>query len=357
MESLNNKKILIVRLSAIGDTIHGLPVLGAIKREYPGVKVCWLVERESSFLLQKNPLLEKVFIFEKNKFKKTGFSLKAFQEFKCLVKSLKAEQFDITIDLQGLFKSGLLTALSGAKRRIGFKNTREFSEYFLSERVDIGNIFDHKEHVIQKNMKLAEYLGIKDLTIEYPLPGVDEKIKERINLLLKDINPVLPLIGIIPATTWASKFWKEEYWQQLLQQLTGKANIIFTGIEKDNPLINRITEKLPSESYINLVGKTTLFDLIELFSRLDIVIGVDTGPLHLAVSVNKPDIIAILGPTSATRNGAFGHRNLVSDLPCQPCHSKKCPNDLPALMQCMDALTPERVFEEVEKLLARKVSV
>src|SRR3989339_471254 len=138
MGNLNNKKFLIVRLSAIGDTIHGLPVLNAIKRENPDVHISWLVEKESSFLLKANPCVDKLFIFNKSGLKKNGVSLASINLIKELILSLKQEQFDIAIDMQGLFKSGLLTALSGAKRKVGFKGTREFAEFFLDERVDVG---------------------------------------------------------------------------------------------------------------------------------------------------------------------------------------------------------------------------
>lgn len=351
MGNLNNKKILIVRLSAIGDTIHGLPVLNAIKRENPDVHISWLVENESSFLLKANPCVDKLFIFNKSGLKKNGVSLASINLIKELILSLKQEQFDIAIDMQGLFKSGLLTALSGAKRKVGFKGTRELAEFFLNERVDVGKIFDDNEHVIEKNMKLAGYLGIKDLSVGYCLPVISEDIKTKINEILCFADSNKKTVVLIPSTTWETKFWPKQHWRDLLTYLTPKFNVIITGIEKDLPYIASITGHLSENSFVNLAGKTTLLDLIELFTSIDMVIGVDTGPLHLAVATEKPRVISILGPTSARRNGALGHHNLYVDLPCLPCHKKKCSLDSKDNLLCMKNLKPATVIETIETLI------
>ncbi|MGD9581390.1 MAG: glycosyltransferase family 9 protein [Vampirovibrionia bacterium] len=351
MSDLTNKKILIVRLSAIGDTIHGLPVLNAIKRQFPDVHVSWLVEKESSFLLKDNPFVDKLFIFDKTTLKTAGVSFASFKQIKNLIYSLKQERFDIAIDLQGLFKSGLLTALSGAKRKIGFKGTREFAEFFLNERVDAGKIFDHNEHVIEKNLKLAEHLGIEDLSVNYCLPVISEDIKTRINNILCFNDSTKKTVVIIPATTWQTKFWPKEHWQNLLKYLEHKVNIVITGTNTDISYIEDITKPLSEGSYLNIAGKTSLLDLIELFYRTDIVIGVDTGPLHLAVASEKPEVLAILGPTSAKRNGALGHKNIHLSLDCQPCHKKKCPLNESEQIKCMNNIDPAQIIDIIEPLL------
>ncbi|MEW5821587.1 MAG: glycosyltransferase family 9 protein [Cyanobacteriota bacterium] len=351
MTDLNNKKILIIRLSAIGDTIHSLPVLGAIKEAFPQAKVSWLVEKESAFLLQNNPLLDKVFIFEKDYLKNQVISIKSINHFKCLISSLKKENFDIAIDIQGLFKSGLLTYLSDAKRKIGFKHTREFAEYFLNERVDIGKVFDNNEHVIEKNLKLAEYLCVKGYKLSYPLPDTPEEVKNKVTLLLENINPELKTVVIIPSTTWQSKLWNKVYWKEIIEYLSDKVNIILTGTKADQSLNNEITFNIDNKSFINLAEKTSLLDLIEIFSRSDIVLGVDTGPIHLAVATEKPKVIAISGPTSAIRNGAYKHINLHTSLQCQPCHKKFCILDGKDYMKCMNNLKPEEVINVINQLI------
>jgi heptosyltransferase-1 len=354
MENLNDKKLLIIRLSSIGDTIHGLPVLSAIKQTYPQARVSWLVEKESSFLLQGNPLLDKVFIFDKESLKKGGISLKTMLAARDLISTLRKEHFDIAIDLQGLLKSGILTYLSGARRRTGFKNTRECSEIFLTEKIDAGNLFAPDEHIILKNLKLAEYLGARDYNITYPLPPETTETRQKLDNLLKALNPELPVVILIPSTLWKSKLWLTSYWQELVSFLTGKTNIIFTGSQKDTPLIKEITDNIDSKYFIDLTGKTSLVDLPGLFRRANLTIGVDTGPIHIAVAAEKSEIIAIMGPTAAGRTGPINHTSMSADLPCIPCNKKQCPLPSKHYMQCMKSITPDKVISKSIEILNLK---
>jgi heptosyltransferase-1 len=351
VETLNDKKILIVRLSSIGDTIHGLPLLSAIKRYYPSARVSWLVEKPSSLLLMNNPLLEKVILFDKEKYKQNWSNPKTLNEFQQFIKNLQAEEFDLAIDLQGLFKSGILTLLSGAPRRIGFKHTRELTSFFYTEKLNAGPHASNSEHIILKNLKLASYLDIPEISVSYPLPPISEQTIEKVATLLKDLQPGLQTVTLIPATLWKSKHWQTEYWQEIINTLAGKTNIILTGTAEDQHLINTITQNLRDNQYINLAGKTILTDLIEVFRHSDLVIGPDTGPLHLAVATSKPAVIAIMGPTSAVRTGALGHTSLTSDLTCIPCNKKSCPLAAEDYMQCMKKLKPEKVLSSINEIL------
>ena len=350
MDNINKNKILIIRLSAIGDTIHSLPVIAALKKSFPDTSIHWLVESESAFLLENNPIVDKVIIFDKNLYKKLGFCLKTIISVIKLLSDLKKEHYDIAIDIQGLFKSGIFTWLSSAKRRIGFKNTRELAEYFLTERIDTGNIFDESEHITQKNLRLAEYLGAENVSVNFVLPIIPDEIKNKVDSLLFNINPNLPTMAILPATLWKSKHWPITYWQQLLKYLENKVNLIIIGSQKDLTLANEITQYIQPDNLHNLTGKTNLIDLIEIFNRTDIVVGVDTGTLHLAVATGKPKIISILGPTSAIRNGAFGQVNLYSQLPCQPCNKKICPLKNNNYMLCLKSIKPESVLNKLIKI-------
>lgn len=350
MENINKSKILIVRLSAIGDTIHSLPIAAALKNSYPDICIHWLVEPEQGFLLKDNPIIDKVIIFDKNSYKKQGICFNTLKNISKLISNLKKERYDIAIDLQGLFKSGILTWLSSAKRKIGFKNTREFAEFFLSECINAGNMFDESEHVIQKNLKLAQYLGATDTSIRFILPNIPENVNNKVDSLLNKINTNLPTMAILPATLWKSKHWPIKYWQELLKKLENKVNLIIIGSHKDMILANEITQNLQTETLYNLSGKTNLIDLIEIFNRTDIVIGVDTGTMHLAVATGKPKVISILGPTSAVRNGAFEQVNLYHQLSCQPCNKKICPLKNNNYMLCLNSIKPETVFNEVIKI-------
>lgn len=344
----NHLKILIVRLSAIGDVAHTLPILHALKTKYPDCKIGWAVEDRASDLIVNNPLVDKVFVFPKNKWKKRGFSFENLQEFAVIIGEIREEKFDIAIDVQELLKSGLIAFLSGAKRRIAHAGTREFAEFFVNEKLPARDTFDTEYPVIKRYLEPAAYLGASTEEVKFTLPPVSEATKEKVDGLLAELNQDKEIVIFSPATIWQSKHWLEEYWAKLLDELVGRYNVVFTGVPGDLPLIERITSMANTDDYLNLAGKTSIFELIEVFNRTKYLIAPDTGPAHIANATEKPKIIMIFGSTGVRRTPPYGeqHAALASDLPCQPCFKRICPRkDCP--MECMQKITPEMVLEKI----------
>lgn len=351
MQDLNNSSVLIIRLSAIGDTIHCLPVAAALKKKFPGCKISWLVQNDSAALLQNNSVIDEVICFDRQTFKKSKRA--GIREYIRVVRQLGKQKFDVVLDLQGLLKSSLFAFLSGSKRKIGFAGAREGSSKLYTECIDAGNLFDFNEHVVDKNMKILTALGIEDYQVEFPLPEITDASREKISGLLKNIPTEKISIVAIPSTTWGNKFWIKKYWQKLLKNYVDKATIIFVGSKDDDEIINEIIEELPEGSYVNLCDKTSLLELVEVFNRSDLVIGVDTGPLHLAVACGKPKVIGVFGPTSSVRNGAYNNLNLQTDLDCQPCHKKSCHLSPEHQMKCMRQMTPEMLIQAIDRSLGK----
>jgi lipopolysaccharide heptosyltransferase I len=348
----NKLKILIVRLSAIGDVIHSLPVLHSLRRKFPDAKISWVVEDKAADVLINNPLIDQVYVIPKQKWKRQGTSISHIKEFSDIISSIRKEHYDIAIDVQGLFKSGLITYLSGAKRRIGHAGTREFADIFLNEKLKAHDIFDPEKMIIERYLEPAKYLEAPVDEIKFPLPIIDDKINNYIDCLLTDINKSKPLIVFSPATIWATKHWLEEYWTELFEKLAPDNNIVFSGSNNDIPLINRITSNTKQTNYLSLAGKTSLLDLISLFNRTNILVAPDTGPAHIANATDIPVIISIFGPTSNKRTAPYGPKHVAfsTHLPCQPCFSRKCKNKNNP-MECMKKITPEAVFETIMQKL------
>ncbi|MDD3013136.1 MAG: lipopolysaccharide heptosyltransferase II [Candidatus Gastranaerophilales bacterium] len=345
---MNEKiKILIVRLSAIGDVIHSLPILNALKKKFPEANISWVVEDKAADILLNNPLIDKVFIIPKKRWKKEGFSFNNIREFFDIISSIRKEEFDIAIDLQELFKSGIITYLSGAKRRIAHAKTREFADIFINEKLEAHDIFDPNKMIIERYLEPAKYLGASIDEIKFSLPPVNAETKAYIDNLLQNIDKSKPVIVFSPATIWPTKHWIESYWSELLEKLSSDNNIIFIGSENDNALINRITAKINTQNYISIAGKTTLLDLIELFNRTNILVTPDTGPAHIANATEKPIIISIFGATSYKRSSPYGEKHVAfsANLPCQPCFKRKCTKKNP--MECMKKITPDKVLETI----------
>jgi lipopolysaccharide heptosyltransferase I len=345
-------KILIVRLSAIGDVIQGIPCLVALKESFPEWEISWLVEENSAPVLQGHPYLSKLFIIRKDwRKKKNGISpadvVAGAENFWEVRRALRREKFDVAIDLQGLFKSGLWSWLSGAPRRIGHNKTRELAHYFLTEFAGDRPTFDPSFPLIQRYLEPAKILGAKTERPHYVLPlSTKEIIAEADQLLMSSQS--LPKIAFCPWSAWPSKNWPIEHWRKLSEALSKNFQIIILGSESDREQANQIAAG--NSQVLNLAGKTNLSALAETFRRCQLVVGPDTGPVHLANATGVPKILMLFGSTSWKRSGPLGekHRSLSTELSCQPCFERICPL---GHLNCQKQLETSLVEKTVEEML------
>lgn len=334
----NNPKILIVRLSAIGDVVHSLPILHCLRRKFPDSFIGWAVEDRCSDVLINNPLIDRVYVFPRKKWCKQSLSV---------IKEIRNEKFDIAIDLQELFKSGIITYLSGAKRRIAHAKTREFADIWVNEKLPAHDTFDTEKLIIERYLEPAKYLGAPIDEVEFSLPPLNNDIKTKIDSLLGGLDKEIVVFS--PATIWPTKHWLEEYWAELLNKISDKYNVVFIGTNKDNALINRIVSLAKTDKYLNIAGKTSLLELIEVFNRSKYVIAPDTGPAHIANATQVPSVGMIFGPTGVKRTPPYGdkHFAISANLPCKECFKRICPRkDNP--LECMKKITPDMILSKLD---------
>jgi heptosyltransferase I len=339
---LKYKNILIVKLSAIGDVIHALPVAAALKQSNPDCRITWLVEKPAYDLLTNNPNIDEIIIFDKPKFKSISGLLKNGPELSTL---LKSQKFDLAIDLQGLFKSAALTYLCGAPVRVGYCDMRELS--WLVSKPICGA--QKNEHVIERYLDVVRELGCQVIQPVWNIAASEEEKENVEDILacegiLKDTN----FIVLAPGTNWASKCWAPEKYAEVAEALHKKYDIVsvIIGGPKDRELAQIIKEKC--DCAIDLCGKTTLKQLSYVMQKSALFLGGDTGPMHLAVSMNTP-VIALFGPTDPKRNGPYGQKNTViqSGSECSPCFKRQC-----TPLKCMEAITVEEVLQAGKKYLS-----
>jgi heptosyltransferase I len=364
--------ILIIRLSALGDVVSSLPVAAAIKELINGAKITWVVEPMVLPLVLNNPAVDEVLVFPGkaalrglNPFK---WDPRGLFEIVKLVAELRSRRFDIALDVQGLLKSALLTYLSGAPVRIGFKGTRELADKFLTHPVDVGDYFGQEHHIVELNLLLVKQLAeLTDSPLApnqfnptFPLPQPStESVSKVANWTAAVSKAELkqPLCILIPGTTWESKIWPIEKWCSLGTMLSQQLGyrIAIVGGASEQPINIRIEEELRASKVLplNLTGQTALLDLIALFQGSDLVIGGDTGPLHLAAATNAPIVIGLYGSTSGRRNGPFGEGNeaIALNLSCQPCWDKICPLGTTA---CLKDMTADFILERIKERLSQK---
>lgn len=340
MTSLATTRILLVKLSSLGDVIHALPTLEALRELYPRAKITWLVEAANAPLLGNHPALDRVFSIPRLRFRENHFA-KAARELFWVARLLRKEQFDLVIDLQGLLKSALWVALARSPRKLGFDRTRELSFLPLTEKLPP---YDPEEHAVWRYLRVARYLGAPPGPPRFRL-GLPES-RDLSHLL--PAAPDRPLVVLHPGARWGSKLWPAYNWARLAQWLAGERGFLVavTGSGADRQLAEAIVSQTQT-SLFNLAGRTSLAELAALLKKARLVVTPDTGPMHLAAALRTP-VVALFGPTAPWRTGPFGPGHTVLRLPlsCSPCFKKQCPKPV-----CLTDLTPDMVREAVEKLL------
>ena len=347
------KKILILRLSAIGDTIHTLPLINAIKEQYPDCKIGWVVEDKAALFIQGHKNVDNCYIIPKKLWKQRGFCFKNIKEFFNIINAINKEQYDIVIDTQQLFKSAILLPFLDIKRKISLSGGREFSQIFSNEIIKAQHeLFNPSYHVVKRNLELAKYLGVKTDKIEFNLTDASSDAKNKVKKLLSALDYTKKTVVISPATTWENKHWNEPYWSEVIDYYKDRVNILFTGTDCDNALIKRILDRSNCCKYINLAGKTNLEELAEVYRRCNIVISPDSGSAHIAWAVSKPAVITLFSATAEKRSAPFGDNCyvLAPELDCRPCLKKNC-----RLKQdknkCCKLIKPEQLISIIDKIL------
>lgn len=318
---LKDKKILLVRLSAMGDVVFNIPLANLLKNN--GAELHWLVSEKGYDIVNNNPCNDKVILAPIEKWKKNKNKIQNFKEYLNLIKLIRNEKYDIVIDTQLILKSLIWTLFSGGKRRIVAKSAREGAIIGGNEIIEpLFNNF--KLHAVYNYFKFAKYLRLDTTKIIKTLPKINQETKDYVDGLLSVLDKNKPILTIAPATTWKNKHWSRDNWFELISKIdANKYNIVFVGTKNDSDLISLISQN----KYLNLAGKTNLKQLIELFNKTDILISLDSGSTHLAWLTDKPKIISIFTSTPKSRYAPIGdkHIALQGNLDCQPCHRKKCP--------------------------------
>jgi len=316
------QKVLLIKLSSLGDVIFNIPLANALKSA--GYEVTWLVSEKGIQVVENNPCVDKTILVPIKKWKQRGFSIESFKEYLAILKQLRAEKFDIAIDSQMMLKSLYWMLFCGAKRRIISKEAREMAILGGNEWID--NIsYAPDSPIVLNYLKYAQHLGIKSEKIQVTLPPRNEEQIKKIDNLLAPLDKNKPLVVIAPATTWANKHWDKDNWRTVVENIAPNCNLVFTGGPCDNELI----EYISNGKYLNLAGKTDILELMELFSRAKVVMAPDSGSAHLAWATGNPAVVTIFTCTPKEVLAPYGDPEKYiafggEGLPCQPCFKRKC---------------------------------
>ena len=339
-------RILIVKLGSIGDIVHTLPALAALRRAMPQAEISWVVERRSSEILRDNPLLDRLIEVDTKALRRGLMSGETLRAPRQQLRRLRASAFDIALDFQGLLKSASIARLSGARRVFGYSRTalREpASALFLSKTVAVPK----QTHVIRKSLLLLQ--GALDI----PIPNVFSfpirvSAKDEAEAQQVSANAGGNYAILNPGGGWPTKLWSTERFGKLADLLWenhGISSLITYGPGElelaENVRRSSVSGKaqpvnLPLKSFYALARDARVY------------VGGDTGPTHIAVAAGTP-IVGLFGPTEWWRNGSPRPEDICverNDIDCRvDCHRRSCSKWI-----CME-ITVERVMEAVQRRL------
>ncbi|MBU1233350.1 MAG: lipopolysaccharide heptosyltransferase II [Proteobacteria bacterium] len=328
-------KILIIKPSALGDIVHSLPFLAAVHKRYPEAEIHWVVAKGLHTFLEGHPLIERLWIMNKDGWKKISRIRQTLPEIKRFWKGLRAEHFDISVDLSGLLRSGLITWAAGARCKLGFSDSDEGSPFFYTHKIQGGD----QIHAIDRYLKLARLLDCDTSQIEYPFPPLPA---------VSELSASLPAEFCImaPSAGKEANRWPAERFGQLAAKLPLPTVVI------SSPADSHIVEEVVATSNgkaINLAGQTGLKELVSLIAKARFFICNDTGPMHIAAALDVP-VFALFGPANPVRTGPYGtsHTIIRETLPCSPCYAQKpCTK---YTWRCMNDLTVEKVLHVIQAI-------
>jgi len=349
---MKEKRILVLRLSAVGDVIRTLPAVQALKQQLPS-SITWIVEEPSKTFLESQPEIDEVILFPRKRWVKGIRSIrkvkKTILEMIRFILNLRKKKFDIVLDFHGILKSGLLSFFSGAPQRVGFGRRWSKEGNFLFSNIRV-NLPEERINRYQRNLILLNGIGLNkiDQSYQFHIPQEDRVyVDSFFSQLPKPIRK--PLIAIHPGSSPKTvyKRWMPERYGELADRLIRelKATVLFTWGPEELEGIKEIQSKMKELSF--LAPRTeSLTQLAEIYRRCDLYIGGDTGPTHIASLVKVP-VVVIFGPTDPMINEPFGfHKKVRKDVGCNPCRNRSCNK-----LTCLKAIEVEDVFNGVKEIL------
>ncbi len=353
----NPKKILIIRLSAIGDVVDVLPALRSLRSNFPESRISWLVEDRASEILSDHPDIDEVIVFPRKKWQreilKPNMVLRTISDAMSFYKKLHSEGYDLVLDFQGNIKSGIMDMITGTDNRVGFGKgfCKEFNYLFTRHKAYPQN---KREHRIDKNLSLLNEIGFKTRFQNPELP-VSRQDQQYISGFIDENNSnSVPIIIINPCSSeyGSYKRWSTVNFAKLADMILEKhkVKVVFIWGPGELEIVNDIVTYMEQKALVSC--KTTMKQLIELIRLADLYIGGDTGPLHIASTLCIPSV-AIFGPKDPILYGPY-HENaaiISKELACSPCRNRACSSP-----ECLTTILPEEVFQAVNQLMDKYVT-
>ncbi|MBN2753819.1 MAG: glycosyltransferase family 9 protein [Candidatus Goldbacteria bacterium] len=346
------KRVLIIRPGAIGDVLLTTPFIRALKKALPDAVIDYVAAPFPAKILEGNPYLSNVTVFDKNRYKSANFIVKAFNDFKFYT-ALAGNKYDLVFDLFGNLRSALMAFLSGARYRAGF--TFRIRKYLYNIKVKPAQDPMYNVHY---HTQLLTAIGIPEdgEELDFIIPEAE---KAKAAQFINTVKSGGPVIGINPSGTWPTKRWPEEKFGEL-------AGLILNGIKKSSVIVlwgpgeqhmaEKVLKNCPVKQGIIIAPQTSLKELAALIGQMDVLVTNDGAPKHIAVAMKTP-AVTVFGPTNSIswnpRDNPY-YPAVASALSCAPCDKTQCPD---RDIECMKKISAADVFEAVKNTAALKSRV
>lgn len=323
-------RVLIVKLSSLGDLFHALPLVHLLRRQ-GSATVDWVAQKEYCSVVTCFTEVSRVIPFPRR-----GF----WRAWPAFCRCLRHERYDMVLDCQGLLKSALVARLARGKRRIGPSFHREGARWLYDA---VAGPRDKDRHAVEENLDMARFLGVPIDEVVFPLrfPPLE-------------IAPARPRIGVVPVSRWQHKNWPAERFAAMVRGLTertGGSVCVYGGAGAEEGAVCASIANSAGVRAYNMGGKTSLTELGSHLAAMDVVVTNDSGPMHMAAALGVP-VVALFGPTDPRRTGPYGarHRIVAAPCACSPCLSRSCRD---ADAQCMRLIGVDDVRAALLEILGK----
>jgi heptosyltransferase-1 len=362
-------KILLIKLSAVGDVVHTIPVLNKLRRRYPAAQLDWLVTPPIAELLRHHPAISNVIEFAREEWS-SPWRLTPFANYARLAASLRATGYDLVVDMHGQFRTAVLTFATGAPVRVGFdrprpqvwnasarelpplarkhawQGAREGSWLAYTHHIPVPTL---DLHAVDRYLNVGPILGLDEGAADFSFP-IPASASARIETML-NLNGVgdRQLLTLAPGTIWETKHWGSGKFAEVARHFMQRGlAVTLVGSRRERAVCEEVARLAPGA--VNLAGETSLSELAALMRRSTICVTNDSGPMHLAVALDRP-VVGIFGPTDPVWIGPYRRKNAVlrADLPCSPCYLRQL-SRCPHAHACMHDVSARAVIERMEGL-------
>lgn len=372
-QGLRNKdfqKILLIKLSALGDVVHTIPVLNKLRRRYPGAQLDWLMNPAIAELLRRHPAITDIVEFAREEWS-APWRLAPYVSYAKLASRLRESRYDLVVDMHGQLRTAILTLATGAPVRIGFdrprarvwdastrqlpelarkhawQGAREGSWLAYTHRIPVPTL---DRHAVDRYLSIGPVLGLDENPADFSFPISPDADARVESLMRRHGIDGGATVTLAPGTIWETKHWGSDNFAEVARHFLGKNfAVALIGSRRERAVCEQVARLAPGA--VNLAGMTALGELAALIRRSAMVVTNDSGPMHLAVALDRP-VVSIFGPTDPVWIGPYRRANAVlqAALPCSPCYLRRlerCRHD----HACMKQVSPLAVIARAEQVL------